>query len=53
MRIDFNGRKVVKVDNYVFCKNCPFDINEPDCLAHLFGIIDGCSATGFRYEDSI
>lgn len=52
MRIELNGRKVAKVDQYVFCENCPFDTNEPDCLAQLFGIIKWCE-TGFRYEDNI
>lgn len=52
MRIEFNGRKVIAADHYVCCENCPFDINEPDCLAQLFGIIKWCE-TGFRYEDNI
>ena len=52
MRIEFNGRKIVKVDHLVYCENCSFDINSPDCLAYLSGIIKGCE-TGFKYEDKI
>ena len=52
MRVEFNGRKIVKTDHFVCCEDCPLAINGPECLPHMLGFIKNCN-TGFKYEDSI
>lgn len=51
MRLEFNGRKIVNVDYYMCCKDCPLDIG-PYCLGCMLGVIKDCQ-TGFKYEDNI
>lgn len=50
MKIELNGIKIVKVDHYMCCEDCPLDRNGPSCLGHVF--IKDCR-TGFKYEDSM
>lgn len=51
MRIEFNGRKIVMVDHFVHCEDCPLDVSGPSCLGYnIFG--KGCK-TGFKYEELI
>lgn len=52
MRIELNGRKIVNVNYFIECIDCPLNTDKFKCLADLFGIRVNCT-NGFKYEDNI